>query len=92
MKKSTKHIAQNYPYLAYWIEDWGKMETTNGDWGHPRIRLIDEGGACYEDYDSKTFDEAVVKAEKYLREVESKRFDKATKAELEEEYKALKRQ
>jgi hypothetical protein len=92
MKRPTKHIAQNYPYLAYWIEDWGEMETTNGDWGHPRIRLIDEGGTCYEDYDSKTSDEAMVKAEKYLREVESKRFDKATKAELEEEYKALKRQ
>lgn len=26
MKKPTNPIAQNYPYLAYWIEAWGEME------------------------------------------------------------------
>lgn len=90
MKRPTKSFAAQYPYLTYWIEDWGKMETTNGDWGHPRIRLIDEGGTCFENYDSKTYDEALVKAEKYLRDVESQRFDKATKTELEAEYALLK--
>jgi hypothetical protein len=87
MKKPTNSFAAQYPYLTYWIEDWGEMETTNSDWGNPRIRLIDEGGTCYEDYASKSSDDALVKAEKYLRDVESKRFDKETKAVLEEEYK-----
>lgn len=87
MKKPTKHIAQNYPYLAYWIEDWGEMETTGGDWGHPRIRLIDMGGTCYEDYTSESSEEALQKAEKYLREVDfPERFDKETIADLEKNY------
>ena len=55
----------------------------------PRICLIDEGGTCYEDYDSKTHDEALQKAEKHLREVESKRFDKESREALEEEYREL---
>ena len=86
MKTPNKSFSQTYPYLTYWIEDWGEMETTNGDWNRPRIRLIDESGTCYEDYDSKTHEEALVKAEKYLREVESKRFDKATRDSLEADY------
>ena len=89
MKNPTQPFAQTYPYLTYWIEDWGEMETTNGDWNRPRIRLLDEGGTCYEDYDSKTHDEAFQKAEKYLREEESKRFDKESREALEEEYREL---
>jgi hypothetical protein len=30
MKKPNKSFSEQYPYLAYWIEDWGEMETTNG--------------------------------------------------------------
>ena len=89
MKNPTKSFAQTYPYLTYWIEDWGEMETTNGDWNRSRIRLLDEGGTCYEDYDSKTHDKALQKAEKYLREEESKRFDKESRKALEEEYREL---
>jgi hypothetical protein len=90
MKRPTKSFSQTYPYLTYWIEAWGEMETTSGDWGNPRIRLLDDGGTCFEEYDAKSHDEALEKAERYVREVESKRFDKATQAELEEEYKQLK--
>ena len=86
--KKKQTFATQYPYLNYWIEDWGDMETTNGDWNRPRIRLIDMGGTCYEDYDAKSHEEALEKAEKYLREVEfPERMDKETIAELEEEYK-----
>lgn len=56
-----KPFQEQYPYLAYWIEDWGEMTTTNGDYGNPRIILIDEGGDCYQDYDSKSHDEALQK-------------------------------
>jgi hypothetical protein len=89
MKNPTKSFATQYPYLTYWIKDWGEMETTNGDWNRPRIRLIDEGGTWYEDYDSKSHDEALQKAEQYLREPEGSRFDKKTITALEDDYKQL---
>jgi hypothetical protein len=50
------------------------METTNGDWNRPRIRLIDEGGTWYEDYDSKSQEEAL----QFLRSKEGCRYDKET--------------
>lgn len=87
MKKKKQNFADQYPYLGYWIEDWGDMETTNGDWNRPRIRLIDEGGTWYEDYESKSHEEALQKAEEYLRSKEGRRFDKETIAALEEDYK-----
>lgn len=82
-----KPFQQQYPYLAYWIEDWGEMTTTNGDCGNSRLSLIDEGGDCYQDYDSKSHDEALQKAEKWLREVDfPERMDKETIDSLEEDY------
>jgi hypothetical protein len=91
MKRPTKHLTQNYPYLAYWIADWGEMETTSGDWGNPRIRLIDMGGTCYEDYTSENHEDALQNAENYLRKVDfPARFDKETIASLEEDYSTFK--
>jgi hypothetical protein len=92
MKKPIKTFAQTYPYLAYWIEDWGYMQIGNDvDFPYGKfLMLIDQGGTCYQGDAEKTLDEALEKAERYVREIESKRFDKATKAELEEEYKQLK--
>ena len=87
MKNKTQPFSTQYPYLNYWIEDWGEMETTNGDWNRPRIRLIDEGGTWYEDYESKSHEEALQKAEEYLRSKEGRRFDKETIEALEEDYK-----
>jgi hypothetical protein len=64
------------------------METTNGDWGHSRLTLLDMGGTVYEDKGSKTHEEAMDKAEKFLREVDfPDRFDKETIDALEEEYR-----
>ena len=62
------------------------MQTTNGDYDS-RLTLLDEGGVCYEDEGSKSIEEAFEKAETYLHEVESARFDKETRAILAEEYK-----
>jgi hypothetical protein len=90
MKNPTTPFAHQYPYLNYWKEAWGDMETTNGDWNRPRIRLIDEGGTWYEDYESKSHEEALKKAEKYLRSIEGRRFDKETIAALEEDYRTYK--
>ena len=85
MKNKKQLIAKQYPYLAYWIEYWGEMETTNGQYSS-LLTLLDEGGTCYEDKNSKTIDEAFEKAEKYLRKVESKRFDQDIIDSLEANY------
>jgi hypothetical protein len=85
MKKS---FATMYPYLAYWIEDWGEMETTDGEYNRSRLTLIDMGGTRYEDKGSKSLDEAFEKAEYYLRnELFPEIFDQETIDSLEEDYK-----
>lgn len=88
--KKRKSFAELYPYLDYWINDWGEIETTNGDWGHSRLTLLDMGGTVYQDEGSKSHEEALKKAENYLREVDFPgRFDQETIDVLEEEYKEL---
>lgn len=88
-KTSSKtYRAMPRPYLDYWIEDWGEMETTNGDWGNSRLTLLDMGRTVYEDKGSKSLEEALEKAEKYLREMDfPSRFDQETIDALEAEYK-----
>jgi hypothetical protein len=88
MKKQRKAL-EDYPYLTYWIEVWGEMQTTTSEYGQSRLTLLDEGGTCYEDEGSETFAEALEKAERYLREVESERFAPETIEALEGEYEAL---
>ena len=86
MKKQT--FATQYPYLAYWINEWGYIKMGN-DYDFPYgnfLMLIDQGGVCYEGDKEETFEQAFEKAEKYLHEVED-RFDKETIAALEAEYK-----
>jgi hypothetical protein len=93
MKKPTKSFSQTYPYLAYWIEDWGYMQIGN-DYDFPYgkfLMLMDQGGTCYQGDAEKTLDEAFQKAEKHLREVDfPERFDKETIASLEEDYVTFK--
>jgi hypothetical protein len=85
--KNPSTFSQTYPYLTYWIEAWGEMQTTNGDYNNSRLTLFDEGGTCYEDEGSYTIEEAFAKAEKYLRETEfPERFDRETIDEIEADY------
>lgn len=87
MKKPPKYFYATYPYLAYFIEDWGEMQTSGGG-HHPYLCLVDEGGNVYTDWKTSDRDEALKKAEKYLREVDfPSRMDKETIESLEEEYK-----
>lgn len=55
------------------------------------FKLIDMGGVVFEcdKAAGETLDTLFQKAEKYLREVESKRFDKDIWAQLEAEYQEL---
>jgi hypothetical protein len=82
-----KPFHKQYPYLAYWIEDWGEMQTSGGG-HHPYLCLVDEGGNVYTDWETSDRTEALKKAEKYLREVDfPSRMDKETIESLEEDYK-----
>jgi hypothetical protein len=87
MKKASKSFSKQYPYLAYWIEEWGQIQITNGkedSW----LILIEEDNICYEDAGSKSIDEAFKKAEKHIRKVEAPdNFDSETIDILEENYK-----
>ena len=90
MKKPPKYFAQQYPYLNYWIEDWGYMQIGN-DHDFPYggfLKLIDQGGVVFETDDGESIDEHLQKAEKHLREVDfPSRMDKETIEALEEDYK-----
>ncbi len=83
MKKNLK----NFPYLYFWAEDWGEMQTTNGDYNQSRLTLLDEGGTFYKDENSNSLEEAFEKAEKFLRKENN--FDELSIEELEKEYRDL---
>lgn len=52
------------------------------------LQLIDQGGVCYEGDKEDSFEAMFEKAEKHIREKEAPdRFDKKTRAALEEQYK-----
>jgi hypothetical protein len=81
MKKSFSSL---YPYLAWWIENHGYIQLGLGNEDDSFLMLVDDGGVCWEDNDSQTVDEALVAAEKYLKEEEfPERFDEETIAEIE---------
>ncbi|NJL77406.1 MAG: hypothetical protein HC892_22600 [Saprospiraceae bacterium] len=84
---SRKNFELQYPYLDYWINDWGEMKTTNGDYNQSRLTLLDMGGTCYQDKGSSSHQEALEKAEQYLRTVDfPARFEQELIDEIEEVY------
>lgn len=81
MKKSFSKL---FPYLNYWVENHGYIQLGSGDENEGFLTIVDDGGVCWEDEDSKTIDQALAKAEKYLKEVEfPERFDDETIEEIE---------
>ncbi len=94
MKKQKTTFAEQYPYLDYWINKWGRIDMGN-DYDFPYggfLKVIDTGGVVFEcdKEQGDTLDTLFQKAEKYLREVDfPERFDKETIAALEAEYQAL---
>jgi hypothetical protein len=90
MKKPTKSFAEQYPYLAYWINKWGYIKI-GYDYDFPYggfLMVIDQGGVCYECAAEDTLDAAFANAEKHLREKEAPdKFDKEAIANLEKQYK-----
>ncbi|MBL7818852.1 MAG: hypothetical protein JNL70_27885 [Saprospiraceae bacterium] len=88
MKNPTKPFAEHYPYLAYWIRKWGRMEIGySSDFPYLGFLMLhDMGGTCFYCDEEETLDLTFEKAEKYLREKEfPERFDKKTIAEIEKQ-------
>ena len=87
MKKAPKYFTKKYPYLKYFIDDWGEMQTSGGG-HHPRLCLVDMGGNVYTDWHTENYEEALQKAENYLRKVDfPSRMDKETIESLEDDYR-----
>ena len=79
--KST--FTQQYPYLAWWLDNQGFMQMGyDADFHHSSILLLfDQGGTVWQEKESKTFEEALAKANKYVQEVDI--LDKFGKETLE---------
>ena len=86
MKKNHSFAAQ-YPYLAHWIEDYGQMQIGIIDDKH-QLMLMDKYDLVYEAAIGDTLDEALEKAEKYVRaSIASDYFEEERIEVLEEVYK-----
>ena len=58
---------KQYPYVSAWIYSSGWMEFGQDDYSDSLIRILDEGGLLWEDETSKTLDQALKRAEEYLK-------------------------
>jgi hypothetical protein len=67
-------FAKSYPHLDWWIHNQGWIEIGEDEHSSSWIRVLDEGGLCWEDENSKTLDQALEAAEKFLKAEISERF------------------
>ncbi len=63
-----------YPHIDWWVENNGWMIIGSDEESDSLLRLIDTIGVSWEDEDSRSIDEALVKAEKFLKKDLPKRF------------------
>ncbi|MEL7123637.1 MAG: hypothetical protein AAFO07_29615 [Bacteroidota bacterium] len=59
---------ESYPNLSWWIKSIGWIVLGSDDYSNSWLRVLDEGGMCWEDKDSKSLDEALEKADKFIEE------------------------
>lgn len=79
-------FSTQYPYLTYWIENHGYIQLGPDDdsLSDAFLTILDAGGVCWEDADAASVDEALQKAEEYLRTEEfPNRFDEAVIRKIE---------
>ncbi|WKN41427.1 hypothetical protein [Tunicatimonas pelagia] len=57
---------KNFPNLDWWINGQGWVELGSDEHSDSWVRILDIGGMCWEDDNSKTFEEALLAAEKWL--------------------------
>lgn len=79
-------FSTDYPYLHWWITKHGyiRLGTDDDGFSDSMLMILDAGGTCWEDEDSDTVEEALAKAEEYLRTEEiPDRFDPKVAREIE---------
>lgn len=59
-------FSKNYPNVNYWIETQGWVELGSDEDSDSWVRILDEGGMCWEDEDSVSLDEALKNADIWL--------------------------
>ncbi len=59
-------FSENYPNLDWWINCIGWIELGNDMYSTSWVRILDQGGDCYEDEDSELLDEALDKADRWV--------------------------
>lgn len=77
-------FADQYPRLAWWIENHGFIELGQDDYSRSLLRILDEGGMYFEDKKSRTIDDALAAGEAYLEEELATRFLMKWNAETKE--------
>ena len=58
---------QQYPYISSWIYSTGWIEFGADDYSDSMMRILNEGGLVWEDNESGTIEEALKRAEAYLK-------------------------
>ena len=59
-------FAEQYPYLDWWVESQGYIELGQEGYNSCLLRILDEGGTCWEDEGSATIAEALAAGEAFL--------------------------
>lgn len=58
---------KNFPYISSWIYTSGWIEIGSDDYSESMIRILNEGGMIWEDEESVSLNEALKRAEDYLK-------------------------
>jgi len=61
-------FSKTYPHLTWWIENQSWIEIGTDDYSGIWVRILDEGGTRWEDEDSETLDEALGKADNFVKD------------------------
>ena len=67
-------FSEKYPNLDWWVNNQGWIEIGTDDHSESWVRVVDEGGLCWEDEESSTLDEALKEAEIWLSDEIEDRF------------------
>lgn len=59
-------FAQQYPHLAWWVENQGWFELGSDEYSRSLLRILDEGGLCFEDTASDSIEFALRAGEEFL--------------------------
>jgi len=61
------NFEKHYPNLSWWIETHGWVEIGMDEYYRDSwLRILDEGGVCWQDKKSETLDDALLEAEVWL--------------------------